>query len=216
MDPMKVDLARRDAVDEQLANVEFRCRDATGLDAVDEFDLVYARFLLTHLRDQLAALQAMACAAKPGAVVEVEDVDHSAVFAHPHCIAMDEYVAIYNEAARLRGGDPKIGLALPAMLRRAGLVDVRLDVVEPAFLGGDAKRIHEITLANIAEPVVAAGLASEAQLGSLAVELARLADDPDTIVSFPRFSRCSGGGQAPIRPDRERAATANRRPAVAG
>jgi SAM-dependent methyltransferase len=201
MDPVKVDLARRDAVNEELANVECRCSDATGLDLVAEFDVVYARFLLTHLGDPLAALGAMVGAAKPGAVVVIEDLDHSAVFAHPRSIALDEYVALYNDAARLRGGDPEIGPKLPAMLRRAGLVEVQLSVVQPAFTGGDAKRIHEITLANIAEPVITAGLASEAQLSSLAAQLASLADDPDTIVSFPRIFQVSGRRPGPNRPD---------------
>ena len=94
MDPVKIDLARREAVAEQFANVEFRTGDASALDAATEFDAVYARFLLTHLADPVSAVAGMVRAARVGAVVVVEDLDHSAVFAHPHCDVLEEYVAL--------------------------------------------------------------------------------------------------------------------------
>lgn len=128
MDPVKIDLARRDAADDELAAVEFRTGDATALDADGEFDLVYARFLLTHLREPTATLHRMVRAVKPRGVVVIEDLDHSAVFAYPHCAALEEYLKIYDRIAMLRGGDPAIGPKLPGLLRGVGLVDVRLNV----------------------------------------------------------------------------------------
>ena len=78
------------------------------------------------------------------------------------------------------------------MMRRAGLIDVRLNVVQPAFMDGDAKRIHVITLENIFDPTIAAGLATEVELRSLGARLTRFVDDADTIVSFPRIFQVVG------------------------
>ena len=87
---------------------------------------------------------------------------------------------------RLRGADPQIGPRLPELLRQAGLQGLQLHVVQPAFLEGEAKRIHQITLENIAEAVIAAGLASQEELQTLAAELDAFARDPRTAIDFPR------------------------------
>ncbi len=60
-------------------------------------------------------------------------------------------------------------------------------MVQPAFLDGNAKRIHQITLENITEAVIAAGLASQEELHALAAELDAFAQNPRTLVSFPRI-----------------------------
>ncbi len=66
MDGAKLGLAREDAAREHLANVEFRVGDATALDALAGYDLVYARLLLTHLRDPQAMVERMARARPAG------------------------------------------------------------------------------------------------------------------------------------------------------
>ena len=134
MDAVKIDLARQDASDQGVEHVEFRSGDATTLDADSEYDLVYARFLLTHLVDPEAALRRMIAAVEPGGVVVVEDLDHSAVFAYPNCPALDRFVTLYNATAQGRGGDPEIGPKLMGMLRRAGLDGIQLR--------GDATGVH--------------------------------------------------------------------------
>jgi hypothetical protein len=59
-------------------------------------------------------------------------------------------------------------------------------------MDGDAKRIHQITLATIREPVITAGLATEKQLRSLETRMAAAADDPDTMIAFPRIFQVHG------------------------
>ena len=89
MDGVKLRLAQEDAEREHLANVEFRVGDATTLDAIASYDLVYARLLLTHLREPLAMVQRMVRATRPGGVIVVEDLDHAAIFSHPACPALE-------------------------------------------------------------------------------------------------------------------------------
>ena len=60
--------------------MSFRQLDANQLDYGGGYDLVYARFLLTHLSDPLSTLQGMVNAAKQGGVIVVEDLDHAAIF----------------------------------------------------------------------------------------------------------------------------------------
>jgi ubiquinone/menaquinone biosynthesis C-methylase UbiE len=192
MDPVKMSLAARDAAAQNLTNVEFRTGDATALDEDAEYDLVYARVLLTHLADPDEVLARMVRATKPGGPVVLEDLDHTAVFCHPRCAALERYVELYNELSRRRGGDPEIGPKLVGLMRRAGLEHIRVGVVQPVFLEGQAKRIHQLTLDNIADAVLATGLADAQGVEALKAELDAYADDPDTMVSFPRIFQVIG------------------------
>jgi SAM-dependent methyltransferase len=192
MDAVKVSLAERAAAAQNLPNVEFRTGDATALNDDGEYDLVYARVLLTHLADPEKVLARMVRAVKPGGPVVLEDLDHTAVFCHPHCAALDRYIELYNELSRRRGGDPEIGPKLVGMMRRAGLDHFAVGVVQPVFLDGQAKRIHQLTLENIADAVLATGLADVKEVETLTAELDAYTDDPDTMVAFPRIFQVIG------------------------
>jgi len=120
IDGVKLSLAQQEAEHERLTNVAFQVRDATALDALGTYDLVYARFLLTHLRDPQMMVQQMVRAAKPGGVIVVEDLDHAAIFCHPACAALDRHIRLYNQVVRLKGADPEIGPSCRSCCGRPG------------------------------------------------------------------------------------------------
>jgi hypothetical protein len=129
----------------------------------------------------------MVRATKPGGVVIVEDMDHSGIFCYPPCPALRQHVSLYNQMVHLKGADPEIGPRLPALFRQVGLQDLHLSHVQPAFMEGEAKRIHQITLENIAPAVIAAGLATERDINGLGSQLETFVQNSETIVSFPRI-----------------------------
>jgi len=49
-------LAEQDALSKNVHNIQYLHKDIFEIDFKNEFDIVYARFLLSHLRDPLAAL----------------------------------------------------------------------------------------------------------------------------------------------------------------
>src|SRR5262245_10714839 len=49
-------LAKEDALKENVHNIQYLHRDIFEIDFKNEFDFVYARFLLSHLNDPLSAL----------------------------------------------------------------------------------------------------------------------------------------------------------------
>jgi len=187
VDDIKVQLAREDAARERLGHVEFRTSNVDRLEGDAEYDLVHARFLLTHLRDPADALRRMVRATKRGGVIVVADIDHSGVFSHPPSPVVERFIRLYNRVVRSRGADPEIGPKLPALFSKVGLTEPHVSHVQPVFMDGDAKRIHQITLENIASAVVAGSLATDAEVEALARALDKFVDRPDTIVSFPRI-----------------------------
>jgi SAM-dependent methyltransferase len=192
MDAVKIGLARQEAIDSELTHLEFRAGDVSALPRDEMFDVVFARLVLTHVAEPLAVLQRMVAVVAPGGVVVVEDMDHSAVFTHPRCDAMERYVALYDQAARARGGDPEIGPKLPGMLRRAGIEPLEVRIAQPAFFDGVAKGIHRITLENVRDNIISSGLASAEELDALDTAMAAFDRDVETIVSFPRVFQTFG------------------------
>ncbi|HEY2396531.1 MAG TPA: methyltransferase domain-containing protein [Rudaea sp.] len=185
-------LARQDAAAGKLDNVEFRVADALVCPGAGEQDLVYARFILTHLSVPSRCVDSMVEASRHGGMVVVEDIDFTGGFCHPHCAAYQRYTDLYRQVVKRRGGDPDIGPKLPGMLRRAGLQSVRVNVVQPTHIEGDGKYVAAITMARIADSVVAEGLAGEDEIEDVVAGLSAAAKDPETVMGLPRIFQSWG------------------------
>jgi SAM-dependent methyltransferase len=192
MDAVKLALAQREAEEQQLRSVDFRKADITTCRAEPAFDLVYARFLLTHLSDPAAAVATMRQFLRPGGILVVEDIDYTGYFCYPDCAAVWRFVELYSQSVRRRGADPNIGPRLPVLLSEAGLERVRMNVVQPAGLSGEAKLINPLTMEAIGETVVGDGAASPAEVEQLVAEMHDFARDPRTVVSMARVVQAWG------------------------
>jgi ubiquinone/menaquinone biosynthesis C-methylase UbiE len=193
MDETKVRLAREQSETAGSRNIEFRVLDiAKGAVAPAEFDLVHARFVLSHLPHPLQALTLMRKVLRPGGVIVVADVDFRGYFCYPDCPALWRHVGLYTEAARRKGADPNIGPRLPALLKQAGFADVNLDVVQLAATAGEVKLVTALTMENIADTVLEAGLASASEVAQVVAELYEFAGRQDTLLSSPRIVEAWG------------------------
>lgn len=186
-DPVAIDLARSEAAVLSLPQIEYRVLDLlTGDLPQERFDIVYVRFLLTHLAEPAAALARIASLARPGGLVVAEDIDLDGHFCHPPSADLDTFVVWHREAVRRRGGDSDIGRSLPAMFEAGGLAPAELNIVQPAGLRGEVKLIAPITMEAIAESVIASGLATFDQIAAVSRNLYRLAKDRTALVSTVR------------------------------
>jgi len=194
-DPVKVEMAAGEAAAQRITNLSYRTVSVYDLPRDEHFDVVFARFLLSHLSDPATALERMLGALRPGGVVIVEDVEFSAHFCWPRLPAMDAFVRLYTAIASSTGGDPEIGPKLSGMMQRAGLADVGMQVHQPAGLEGDAKLMTPLTMQSIGARVIDAGLAGPAEVRRLVNALAAAAEDPGVTMSTPRVYQCWGRKQ---------------------
>lgn len=174
----------------------FVVREADNLHDLADFDFVYARFLLTHVTEPVRVLEGMVRTLRRGGRLAVEDINFEGHYCYPPCQAFFRYVDFYQKAAYHRGVDPNIGPRLLGMLLDAGLLDVGLEVMTPAFYRGEGKTFDSVTMENIRESVVAAGLASNAEIDAVIADIDAFASEPRTILSLPRIYQVWGQKEA--------------------
>jgi SAM-dependent methyltransferase len=185
-------LAEQDAREAQLHNLEFRRADAAIAQEAEAYDLVYARFVLTHVSEPLQTLKAMVKACKPTGLMVIEDIDFSGSFCYPDCQAYRRFLELYKQVIERRGGDPDIGQKLPGMFARAGLTQVQINVIQPADTQGDVKLVAAITMARIADSLIAEGLATASQVEEIIADLNEAAADPQILMSMARIFQVWG------------------------
>jgi SAM-dependent methyltransferase len=192
IDEHKIRIARDEARQQGIANIDFRAWDVRETPAPAAFDFIYARFLLTHLSDPADAVGAFREQLRPGGILCVEDVDFGGYFTHPESDAFLRYHQLYCATVTRRGGDPNIGPRLPSLMKRAGFHDIAVTVVQPMGMEGEVKLISPLTLENIAGAVLQEGLASQAEIDGLVRALYALAADPHTLAGLPRIFQVWG------------------------
>ena len=185
-DAVVLDAARQETVDAGLTNVSFAASDVTSWTPESQFDVVYARFIFSHLGDPSAVMAGLRTHMAPDGVMIVEDVDFRGHFAEPPCPALTRYTELYTQSVRKRGADPWIGPKLPAHLRAAGFEDVNVQIYHPVALRGGIKQLTCTTMANIGAAVLQDNLTTEEEFTATLNELTAFADDTSTLMGGPR------------------------------
>lgn len=187
IDQTKLDLAAREAAELTLTNIGFQLANVMESAPAGNFDLIHARFVLTHLTNPAQALAHIRAALRPGGIIVLEDIDFRGYFCYPDCAALWRYVALYTETTRRRGVDANIGPRLPALLSEAGFQNLQLNVVQPSGIEGEIKLISPLTMENIADAVLAEGLATAEEIAHIVADLYKYAETPGTLGCTPRI-----------------------------
>jgi SAM-dependent methyltransferase len=139
------------------------------------FDLIHARALFMHLGGRDAVLRRAVGWLKPGGWLAVSEADMFPVDSTPYP-AMGRMWAASEQLFRAQGADPRWGRRLPALLARAGLVDVGLSVtVDVLGGGGVTDEFWRSSFAQVRPFLLDRGLIDEAGYAEAYAQL----DDPD-------------------------------------
>jgi len=105
----------------------------------DCFDLVFCRFVLVHVTDPTKALAEMTRVARGGGRVVAYDMVHDGIWFSPDKPAFAKVLRAAIQVMRVRGMEPSQGLHLASGMIRAGLTNVRAQVVAHQFLASDPR-----------------------------------------------------------------------------
>lgn len=135
MDAGRLELARTRS---SMGNVELEQGDLAHMPfADDSFDLVFCRFVLVHVTDPTQAVREMTRVARPGGRVVAYDMVHDGIWFSPEKPAFAELLRAALQIMRRRGMEPSQGLHLGPGMIRAGLEDVRVQVIPHQALAPD-------------------------------------------------------------------------------
>lgn len=165
-------------------SIEYFVSDATTFTADEPFDVVYARFFLSHTTDARAAIKHLLTLLRPGGTLAVEDVWFPGHFTVPASNAFDTFVRWYRETAHHRGAEPDLGISLPVLFEEQGLKNIQFEMHTQAFGTGANKEVSLITLERIQHAVIEASLATPADVANVTEELRAFTMRADTVVSM--------------------------------
>jgi hypothetical protein len=180
-----------------LTNVEFRPASVTEWTEPATYDIVYGRFILSHLADRVAIVRRMCEALRPGGVLILEDIDFTGASSYPINAAYERYCQYYRAVIQKRGGDADLGRQLYELCIDAGLSEVEVRVVHPAHGGREPEKALMLsTLVNIGDAVVAEGIATAADVAETVAALTAFTEDPRSVIGLPRVFQVWGRWQA--------------------
>lgn len=116
----------------------------------------------------------------------------SGLCTHPPCPAVARMLDLYRRAAEESGADARVAPDLPELFDEAGLLDVDLVTLQPAFREGDGKQLPLLAFDSIRAAIVAGGVAGDGEMQELRDELEAFIADSRTIVSAPRIFQVTG------------------------
>lgn len=182
-------LAKEDAERESLYNIQYLHKNIYEIDFENEFDFVYTRFLLSHLKEPLEAIKKMKNAAKPGGKIIAEDIQLSKQFSYPVNDAFERYTKLYPEAVKRKGGNAELGSLLSKLFTEAGLKIAAFDIIQPVCVSGEGKRIAYETMDKIKSTLIEEKIETSETINEILQGLKELADDDNSLVSIPAIYR---------------------------
>jgi SAM-dependent methyltransferase len=177
-----------------LTNVTILEADALSSGLEDgSFDLVHERLVMVNLPKRAELVARMTALAAPGGIVALQDIDNVSWICEPAHESWTALLSVFHDVFRANGGDPFVGRRLPALLRDAKLIDVRVRVAVDLPAPGEYRRTHLLSLiGSIREKVIASGAMEESELDHHRTALLEHLADPNTLVIDKLLVQCWG------------------------
>jgi ubiquinone/menaquinone biosynthesis C-methylase UbiE len=122
LSPRFVAHLRAEVTQRQVANVDVLEADVQRFALPDaSYDGAYARWVLCFVPDPEAVVAAVAAAVRPGGFFAIQDyVNYEAALVAPPSPIFEQVIRATRDSWQASGGDPRVGLRLPALLERQG------------------------------------------------------------------------------------------------
>jgi SAM-dependent methyltransferase len=188
------EMARAEVAQLGLGNVSVVEGDAlsSGLER-ESFDLVHERLVVVNVPERRELLAEMVALTAAGGYVALEDIDNVSWVCEPAHESWTALLGVFHDVLRAGGGDPFVGRRLPALLRGAGLVDLRVQVHAALPEPGQYRRTHLVALIeSIRDKAIASGLMDGPELDHHRDALLAHLAEPTTVVLDKLLVQCWG------------------------
>ena len=174
------------------SRMKFVCGDACNMPFADNsFDIVYSRLMIEYVPDKERALAEMARVCKRGGRVLVQDLDGQLLWHYPEDPQMQAAVEKVVAGLGKTGFDAFVGRKLFWLARKAGLVNLDVQIESYHAIAGeaDAVTLEQWALKfDIARPQMARILGSDAEAEKQSRKFLEYLSRPDTLTYSVQFS----------------------------
>ena len=198
---MAVDLDPRFLAGMAAPGLEVVVRDVRDLGMADETaDLVHARFVLIHLVEPVAVLEAMIRLLKPGGCLLLEEPDFSLAAAvsgsREACASVESVNRATAAMFDRRGMDHRFGSRIPLLLREKGLEQIETEAAAPIDRGGgEIATMMAMSARQLRDRYLATGLATSEDIERYLA----FAADPSCLATYHGVVRGSARMPQPSR-----------------
>jgi len=184
---LNIKIATNYTESKQIKNASFETLDAYKLKSENKYDVIYSRFLLSHLSNPQIVLANMLRALTSGGALLIEETDFSGHFSYPTSTYFDQYVSLYQDLLKKRGADANMGQGLVKLLTDTGFTGIKFQISQPAHIHEEGKLMAEITFKGISQALFQEGLITKEEFVKIHSELVNFRKRKDTIMSLPRI-----------------------------
>jgi len=137
-EPKYIEFARHKADLEDIRNIQFEVGDALKLPFDDDsFDVVWSKHLLQFIRERDLALKEFKRVLRPGGRIVSCNYDGFGSFFDPTDKELQQQSDLWWEIAdKEMGIDQNLGRKLPIMYLKAGLENIKVEIIQDNVLGG--------------------------------------------------------------------------------
>jgi ubiquinone/menaquinone biosynthesis C-methylase UbiE len=190
--------AREHAASEGVTNLRFEEASVYALPYEDaSFDVAHAHQVLQHLTRPADAAREVLRVLVAGGLFAVRDADYATMMAWPREPEIDRWLDLYHAVATRNEADADAGRRLPSWLREAGFTDLRTTGTAMVFADPESTRnwgyswADRVLHSSFGQQALAYGLATPADLESIAAGWRRWADHPDAFFHYANIE-CIG------------------------
>lgn len=183
MSTEQLELAKQHARQENLSNIEFVELSAEKIDTLTaNFDLIYCRFVLMHLKDARTVLQKMAKLLKPGGRLICEEaIGQEPTFSYPTSKVFAKWKKYTALKATIHDTDFTFGLKLHQLFAEYGLTNIELRLNSTVLATEEEKQLLWRGIQESVPALTNAGLATEQELNQLIADLKIFAKEKFSI-----------------------------------
>lgn len=186
-------------------NVRFMQADLLALPFEPEsFDHVFLCFVLEHVPEPLALLQALLKVMKPGGSVTAIEGDHGSTFFHPESAFARRAIQCLVELQARGGGDALIGRRLFPLFQAAGVENTRVlprmvyvDASRPEWVEGFTRNTFAAMVEGVGPAALDSGMMDQESWSRGIADLYRTAEPDGTFCyTFFKAVGCKGSEEA--------------------
>ena len=188
----QIEIALKNNLSSNVDNIKFYVMSAYDIESLKpDFDLIYCRFLLTHLSSPISVLNLAYKLLKTGGRLACEESTISASFCYPKQAAFTRWIKIWIGLKKLHKLPFDLGLKLPNMIREAGYSNICYSLVQPVLVSPEEKSLLRLNIIESLDYAIEDGLISHGEVNAYLKELEALENNEDLFIGFVRNTQIS-------------------------